>query len=154
MARFVLVGGVNTATFYGGYLLLHPWMPYFAAYTLAFLLSMTGSFFLNAHFTYRTRPTWRKFLFFPLTQATNYGVQSAGLVALVGWCGLQTRIAPLLAAVLAIPFTYVVSRRVLVPRGGTPGREPPPGGEPSPGAAVTAPGGAPPPPGPAPPPAP
>ncbi|WP_367824827.1 GtrA family protein [Streptomyces sp. LMG1-1-1.1] len=114
--RFALVGGVNTGTFFGCYLILHPWMPYFAAYSLAFLLSMIGSFFLNTYFTYRTRPTWKKFALFPLTNVTNYLVQSVGLYALVTWAGMDDRIAPLVAAVVAIPFTYLVSRRILVPR--------------------------------------
>ncbi|RSS81089.1 GtrA family protein [Streptomyces sp. WAC06614] len=115
VVRFALVGGVNTATFFGIYLLLHPWMPYFAAYTLAFVLSMVGSFFMNTYFTYRTRPTWKKFLLFPLTNVTNYVIQSVGLYALVTWAGLGTRIAPLVAAVVAIPFTFLLSRRILVP---------------------------------------
>ncbi|MGW6539806.1 GtrA family protein [Streptomyces sp. NPDC055051] len=114
--RFGVVGGINTGTFFGCYLLLHPWMPYFAAYTLAFLLSMVGSFFLNTYFTYRTRPTWKKFALFPLTNVTNYVVQSAGLYALVTWAGMDDRIAPLVAAVVAVPFTYVISRRILVSR--------------------------------------
>lgn len=118
--RFGVVGGINTGTFFGCYLLLHPWMPYFAAYTLAFLLSMVGSFFLNTYFTYRTRPTWKKFALFPLTNVTNYVVQSAGLYALVTWAGMDDRIAPLVAAVVAIPFTYVISRRILVSRGPAP----------------------------------
>lgn len=118
--RFGLVGGVNTGTFFGCYLLLHPWMPYFAAYSLAFVLSMIGSFFLNTYFTYRTRPTWKKFALFPLTNVTNYLVQSVGLYALVTWAGMDDRIAPLVAAVVAIPFTYVISQRILVP--GTPDR--------------------------------
>ncbi|WP_424213804.1 GtrA family protein [Streptomyces sp. BI20] len=113
--RFGLVGGVNTLTFYGIYLLLHPWMPYFVAYTLAFLLSMVGSFFMNTYFTYRTRPTWRKFLFFPLTNVTNFVIQSVGLWALVTWAHMDSRIAPLVAAVVAIPFTFVLSRKILVP---------------------------------------
>ncbi|MFF5280358.1 MULTISPECIES: GtrA family protein [Streptomyces] len=115
--RFALVGGVNTGTFFGCYLLLHPWMPYFAAYSLAFLLSMIGSFFLNTYFTYRTRPTWKKFALFPLTNVTNYLVQSVGLYVLVTWAGMDDRIAPLVAAVVAIPFTYLISQRILVPRG-------------------------------------
>ncbi|MEU5216002.1 GtrA family protein [Streptomyces sp. NPDC020807] len=124
--RFALVGGVNTGTFFGCYLLLHPWMPYFAAYSLAFLLSMVGSFFLNTYFTYRTRPTWKKFALFPLTNVTNYLVQSVGLYALVTWAGMDDRIAPLVAAVVAIPFTYLISRRILVPRGAR--RDPVPSG--------------------------
>ncbi|MFI9207353.1 MULTISPECIES: GtrA family protein [unclassified Streptomyces] len=125
--RFALVGGVNTGTFFGCYLLLHPWMPYFAAYSLAFLLSMIGSFFLNTYFTYRTRPTWKKFALFPLTNVTNYLVQSVGLYALVTWAGMDDRIAPLVAAVVAIPFTYLISQRILVPRKPTDGPDGPEG---------------------------
>ncbi|MGP8301463.1 GtrA family protein [Streptomyces inhibens] len=113
--RFAAVGGVNTATFYACYLPLHRLLPYFAAYTAGFVTSMVCSFFLNTCFTYRTRPTWKKFLLFPLTQVTNYGVQSVGLVALVSWCGMNSTVAPLAAALGAIPFTYLVSRRILRP---------------------------------------
>ncbi|MFH8589501.1 GtrA family protein [Streptomyces celluloflavus] len=131
LARFAAVGGVNTVTFYLCYLPLHRVLPYFAAYTAGFLVSLTGSFFLNTYFTYRTRPSWRKFLLFPLTQVTNYAVQSAGLVALVSWCGLNSTVAPLLAALLAIPFTYLVSRRILLPGHRTAAADAPgPGGSP------------------------
>ncbi|KUL35649.1 sugar transferase [Streptomyces sp. NRRL F-4489] len=115
VARFTLVGVVNTAVFYACYLPLHRALPYFAAYSAAFAVSLTGSFFLNTYFTYRTRPSWRKFLLFPLTQATNYAVQSAGLVALVSWLGMDSRAAPLAAALLALPVTFAVSRRILRP---------------------------------------
>ncbi|MFG3119243.1 GtrA family protein [Streptomyces sp. NPDC048197] len=113
--RFAAVGGVNTATFYACYLPLHRLLPYFAAYSLAFALSMAGSFLLNTYFTYRTRPTWKKFALFPLTQVTNYGMQSAGLVALVGWCGMNSTLAPLAAAAFALPAGYLVTRRILRP---------------------------------------
>lgn len=126
IVRFAAVGGVNTLTFSACYLALHHLLPYFAAYTAAFATSMTGSFFLHTYVTYRTRPTWTKFLLFPLTQVTNYGVQSAGLVALVGWCRMSTTVAPLVAALCALPVSYLLSRRILRP----PARNPPcaPGG--------------------------
>ncbi|MFE3584382.1 GtrA family protein [Streptomyces vinaceus] len=124
--RFGLVGAVNTGTFFVIYLLLHPWMPYFLAYTLAFLLAMVGSFFMNTYFTYRTKPTWKKFLLFPLTNITNYVIQSVGLYALVTWAGLDTRIAPLVAAIVAIPFTYLLSRKILVPGTAAAAEEPEP----------------------------
>ncbi|MGD3110439.1 GtrA family protein [Streptomyces sp. YGL11-2] len=115
VVRFTVVGGINTVTFYACYLPLHRLLPYFAAYTAAFVLSLVGSFLLNTYFTYRTRPTWKKFLLFPLTQVTNYAVQSAGLVVLVSWLGMSSTVAPLVAALLAIPATFVVSRRILRP---------------------------------------
>lgn len=44
IVTFALVGVVNTATYYGLYLLFLNWLPYLAAHILAFTLSMTGSF--------------------------------------------------------------------------------------------------------------
>jgi putative flippase GtrA len=115
LVRFGLVGAVNTGVFSGIYLALHPHLPYFLAFTIAFALAMTGSFFLNSYVTYRTRPTWRKFLLFPLTYLVNYVVTSVGVLILVNGLHVATRIAPLIAAVAAIPFTFLLSRRILLP---------------------------------------
>ncbi|MFJ8789182.1 GtrA family protein [Streptomyces sp. NPDC102462] len=116
MATFAVVGVVNTGTYYGLYLLFLMRLPYLFAHVLAFLLSMTGSFFLNARFTYRTRPTWRKFLLFPLTNATNFVITTAGVYVIVGVLHAGSRFAPLLASAAAIPVTFVVSRWVMLPR--------------------------------------
>jgi putative flippase GtrA len=114
--KFGVIGVINTGTFYALYLLLHSWLPYYPAYVIAFLISMVGSFFLNTYFTYRTKPTWRKFLLFPLTNLTNFVVTSVGVFVLVEWFQVDERIAPLLAAVVAIPVTFVLSRRILTHR--------------------------------------
>ncbi|MEU9981991.1 GtrA family protein [Streptomyces sp. NPDC050856] len=115
IVRFALVGVVNTATYYGFYLsFLALRLPYVAAHVVAFLLAMTGSFFLNCRFTYRTRPTWRKFLLFPLTNAANFVITTSGVWLLVDVVGFSSRYAPLLAAVAAIPVTFVVSRTIML----------------------------------------
>lgn len=114
MARFALVGVVNTGTYYGCYLVLLAWLPYIAAHVIAFALSMTGSFFLNCRFTYRTRPTWRKFLLFPLTNAANFVITTGGVYLLVDLAGFSSRYAPLAAAAAAIPITFVVSRTIML----------------------------------------
>ncbi|THA66068.1 GtrA family protein [Streptomyces sp. A0958] len=114
MARFVLVGAVNTATYYGCYLLLLHVLPYLAAHALAFALSMTGSFFLTSYVTYRTRPTWRKFLLFPLTNAANFAVTTGGVYLLVDVAGFSSRYAPPLAAAAAIPVTFALSRTIML----------------------------------------
>ncbi|MFH8474723.1 GtrA family protein [Streptomyces sp. NPDC018000] len=124
MARFALVGVVNTGTYYGCYLALLNWLPYIAAHALAFVLSMTGSFFLNSRFTYRTRPTWRKFLLFPLTNAANFVITTGGVYLLVDLAGFSSRYAPLVAAAAAIPITFVVSRTIMLrPENGVPAAE-------------------------------
>ena len=116
VARFALVGVVNTATYYGSYLLLVLALPYLAAHVLAFAVSMTGSFLLNCRFTYRTRPTWRKFVLFPLTVAANFTITTVGVFVLVELLSVDQRVAPLLAAVVAIPLTFLATRAVLVGR--------------------------------------
>ncbi|MER6226246.1 GtrA family protein [Streptomyces sp900105755] len=113
---FAVVGVVNTATYYGLYLLFLRSLPYLAAHILAFFLSMIGSFFLNAKFTYRTRPTWRKFLLFPLTNATNFVITTVGVYVIVDVLHAGSRFAPLMASAAAIPVTFVVSRWVMLQR--------------------------------------
>lgn len=124
---FAVVGGINTMTYYGLYLLFLVRLPYLPAHVLAFAVSMTGSFFLNARFTYRTRPTWRKFMLFPLTTATNFVVTTAGVYVVVGVLHAGSRLAPLLASAAAVPVTFVVSRAIMLAparRGGGPGGVP------------------------------
>ncbi|MEU2717451.1 GtrA family protein [Streptomyces sp. NPDC007205] len=113
---FALVGVINTAAYYCLYLVFLTWLPYLAAHVLAFALSMVGSFFLNARFTYRTRPTWRKFLLFPLTNVTNFLITTVGVYVIVDVLHAGSRFAPLLASAAAIPVTFVVSRWVMLPR--------------------------------------
>ncbi|AGS68462.1 GtrA family protein [Streptomyces collinus] len=115
LLTFAVVGVVNTAVYYCLYLLFLAGLPYLAAHVLAFLLSMVGSFFLNARFTYRTRPTWRKFLLFPLTNVTNFLITTAGVYVIVDVLHAGSRFAPLLASAAAVPVTFVVSRRVMLP---------------------------------------
>ncbi|MFF3244384.1 GtrA family protein [Streptomyces sp. NPDC002870] len=114
LVRFALVGVVNTGTYYGLYLALLTWLPYVAAHVVAFALSMVGSFFLTSYFTYRTRPTWRKFLLFPLTNAANFVVTTSGVYLLVDVLHFGSRYAPLIAAAAAIPITFVVSRTIML----------------------------------------
>ncbi|MFF2523644.1 GtrA family protein [Streptomyces liangshanensis] len=114
LVRFALVGVVNTGTYYALYLLLLTRLPYVAAHVSAFTLSMVGSFFLNSHFTYRTRPTLRKFLLFPLTNAANFVITTSGVYVLVDVLRLSSRYAPLAAAGAAVPITFVVSRAIML----------------------------------------
>ncbi|MEU0371125.1 GtrA family protein [Streptomyces sp. NPDC006283] len=133
MVRFALVGVVNTGTYYGLYLALLTVLPYVAAHVVAFVLSMIGSFFLTSYFTYRTRPTWRKFLLFPLTNAANFVVTTCGVYLLVDVLHFGSRYAPLIAAAAAIPITFVVSRTIMLrPDHRTPVPDPVPAPAPAP----------------------
>jgi putative flippase GtrA len=114
VVRFSIVGVVNTATYYATYLLLREPIGYLAAHVIGFAVSTVGSFLLNTYVTYRTRPTWRKFVLFPLTVAGNFVVTTVGVALLVEVGGVDQRIAPLLAALVAIPVTFVATRYLLL----------------------------------------
>lgn len=116
LLRFGVVGVLNTAVYYSLYLVFKLVMPYLVAHVIAFALAMVGSYFLNCYFTFRTRPTLRKFLLFPLSNLTNFVVSTAGLYVLVHWLSMSQQLAPLLAAAAAIPVTFLVARFVLVER--------------------------------------
>ncbi|MBB5953613.1 putative flippase GtrA [Saccharothrix tamanrassetensis] len=116
IVRFGLVGVLNTGVYYGLYLLLRQIVPYLAAHVAAFLLAMVGSYFLNCYFTFRTKPSLRTFLLFPLSNVTNFVVTTTGLYVLVTWLRVDQGIAPLLASAVAIPFTFIVAQLVLLGR--------------------------------------
>jgi putative flippase GtrA len=116
VVRFGLVGVLNTAVYYGLYLSLRTVTPYLAAHLVAFGLAMIGSYFLNCHFTFRTRPALRTFLLFPLSNATNLTVSTGGLYLLVSGLDVDQRVAPLLASAAAVPCTFLVAQSVLIGR--------------------------------------
>lgn len=116
VVRFAVVGVANTVTYYVTYLVLVRVLPYLVAHVIAFAVAMVGSFLLNCRFTYRTRPTWRKLLLYPLTVAANFVITTVGVGLLVELVGMDERVAPLVAAVAAIPLTFLATRSVLLGR--------------------------------------
>ena len=123
LLRFGAVGVINTGIYYGCYLLLRTAIPYVVAHLCASAVAMVCSYFLNCLITFRTPPRWRTFLLFPLSNAANVLVTTAGLPVAVQWFNLDERIAPLPVALTAIPITYVVAHTVMVGGLGNPDRE-------------------------------
>lgn len=117
IARFGIVGAVNTGVHFVVYLAVQTVLPYMVAHLLAFAVAMVGSYFLNCRFTFRVKPTLRGFLLFPLSNLTNLAVSTAGLYVLVEFFGVPQWVAPLPTAALAIPITFLVAQFVLVGRG-------------------------------------
>lgn len=112
--RFVVVGFINTANYYLLYLIfIFLNAAYIISHSIAFLISMIGSFYLNCYFTYKTKPSIKKFFQFPLTYVVNYTVSTLSLFILIDLLNLNELIAPLIASAIPIPFTYLVSRWIL-----------------------------------------
>ena len=114
--RFGIVGVANTLNYYVLYLLFFYAfsLSYMASHLLAFVISMVGSFYLNCFFTYRVRPTLKKFFQFPITYVVNVTVSSLALFILVDFLHFNETISPLIAQGLTIPATFIISKKVLV----------------------------------------
>ncbi|EJO5349482.1 YfhO family protein [Clostridium botulinum] len=112
--RFGIIGIINTVHYYIWYLLfLHINIPYVISHTIAFTLSMIGSYFLNCYFTFKTKPTLIKFIKYPLTTLANYLISTFSLILLVNFFHIKSSIAVLWAAILPIPITFLVTKHVL-----------------------------------------
>lgn len=112
LVRYGLVGVANAATYYAAYLLAHPRAGYLLAHVLGLGVAMVVSFFLNCRFTFRVRPTWLRFLLYPASQSVNIVATTVGVVALVT-LGTDERLAPLLAAALALPVSFLAARLLI-----------------------------------------
>lgn len=112
---FAIVGVINTATYYSFYLvgLKALGLAYMIAHFSAVILSMVISFFLNSYITYKVKPTWKKFLMYPITQLVNIVVTAILLYILVDGLHVNSTIAPIGALIITVPVTFVVTGKVL-----------------------------------------
>jgi putative flippase GtrA len=112
-SRFLVSGAINTIASYALYLLLLIWLPYLAAYTIAYVAGIASSYLLMTKFVFRTPPKVATAIRFPLVYVVQYAVGSAVVVVLVEWANVRASIAAIVAIVVSIPFTYLTSRFLL-----------------------------------------
>ncbi|HEK6060956.1 TPA: flippase GtxA [Staphylococcus aureus] len=113
--KFIIVGGINTLNYYVVYLLLLKLLhiEYMISHITGFLVAFMISYYLNCYFVYRVKPTWRKFISFPITQIVNVSLQTVLLYVFVSWLNLPAEIAPFAGLVITIPITFVLSKWTL-----------------------------------------
>ncbi|HDF4686805.1 TPA: flippase GtxA [Staphylococcus aureus] len=113
--KFIIVGGINTLNYYVVYLLLLKLLhiEYMISHITGFLVAFVISYYLNCYFVYRVKPTWKKFISFPITQIVNVSLQTVLLYVFVSWLNLPAEIAPFAGLVITIPITFVLSKWIL-----------------------------------------
>ncbi|MGT0298778.1 flippase GtxA [Staphylococcus aureus] len=113
--KFIIVGGINTLNYYVVYLLLLKLLhiEYMISHITGFLVAFVISYYLNCYFVYRVKPTWRKFISFPITQIVNVSLQTVLLYVFVSWLNLPAEIAPFAGLVITIPITFVLLSCIL-----------------------------------------
>lgn len=108
--RFVFIGIINTLTHNGVYIVLLNFLPYLGANTIAFILSTIISFFLNCYFTFKVKPTLKKFIIFPISCLPNFVIQSTGITILIEYIKISKTYAAFCASIIAIPITFILMR--------------------------------------------
>ncbi|HCG2296297.1 TPA: flippase GtxA [Staphylococcus aureus] len=113
--KFIIVGGINTLNYYVVYLLLLKLLhiEYMISHITGFIVAFVISYYLNCYFVYRVKPTWRKFISFPITQIVNISLQTVLLYVFVSWLNLPVEIAPFAGLIITIPITFILSKWIL-----------------------------------------
>ncbi len=113
--RFILTGGLNTFDYYLVYLILFQNIDlnYLTAHIIAFLTSAFISFFVTTKYTFKETITLKKFIMFPLTFLPNLIISILFTVLLVDFNILSETYASLMAMFLAIPVTFLVSKKII-----------------------------------------
>ncbi|HHQ4984129.1 TPA: flippase GtxA [Staphylococcus aureus] len=113
--KFIIVGGINTLNYYVVYLLLLKLLhiEYMISHITGFIVAFVISYYLNCYFVYRVKPTWRKFISFPITQLVNVSLQTVLLYVFVSWLNLPVEIAPFAGLIITIPITFILSKWIL-----------------------------------------
>ncbi|HBC4380711.1 flippase GtxA [Staphylococcus aureus] len=113
--KFIIVGGINTLNYYVVYLLLLKLLhiEYMISHITGFIVAFVISYYLNCYFVYRVKPTWRKFISFPITQIVNVSLQTVLLYVFVSWLNLPAEIAPFAGLIITIPITFILSKWIL-----------------------------------------
>ena len=111
--RFLFLNGINTLAGYLIYAFLLLFLPYLAAYSVVYVISIFFSYLLNSRFVFKQGLGWNKAIRYPLVYLTQYLLGTLLLYVFVQKLMIDTLIAPGLVVLLSLPVTYFLSRRIL-----------------------------------------
>ena len=120
---FALVGGGRTAISLGIYLAGCFFLPYWLAFTIAFVIGITFSAFANAKYVFYTRMTVGTALRYAVVYVLNYSLSLLLLFAIVEGFGVATQLAPIPVLAIMFPINFVAERIALRGRSPRPADE-------------------------------
>ncbi len=115
--RFVQVGILNTVGNYLIYLALNLVMPYVFAYSIAFVIGVLTSAWLNSRYSFATRLTGRNLLRFFVVYLINFALSLQLLIVFVEVIGINDLYAPLVVLAVFTPINFLCSKLALSGRG-------------------------------------
>ena len=117
-ARFLLVGGANTALSYGIYLLLLLVVDYRIAYTIAYVAGLVSGYLMHARMVFDALPGVRSLAAYLVTYASMYLLSLFVLYVAVARLGIPKPLGMLAALAVTVPLSFLLMRRGFRPAGG------------------------------------
>ena len=117
--RFLLTGGLNTFITYALYLTLLSVFPYTWAYSISYICGIVFAFVMSRFFVFKEHQGIKSILFFPLVYVAQYMLGMFVVWFWVRQLALPESLATLVAIILSLPMTYVLTKLVLVKSGPT-----------------------------------
>ncbi|MCC2957033.1 GtrA family protein [Massilia sp. IC2-477] len=114
VVRFLLAGGLNTLLTYVLYLVLLNAFSYKTSYAITYVAGLVIAYLLNRLFVFNSHRGAASALLLPLVYLFQYLIGAGIVYAWVELIGQDERVAPLIAVVVTIPLTYVLSRTIFV----------------------------------------
>ncbi|MGF6113685.1 GtrA family protein [Pseudomonas frederiksbergensis] len=112
IARFLLSGGLNTALTYAIYLLVLLFLPYKTSYTISYISGIGIAYALNRFFVFKGHQGIKSVALLPLVYLVQYLCSLLILWVWVEQLGYDQRIAPLIAIIITIPLTFILSKLI------------------------------------------
>jgi len=109
--RFAVNGCLSSAIHYGIYCLLLLWVNENVAYVTGYIVSFISNFFLTSYFTFRTKPTLKRFIGFSGSHAVNFGLHIV-LFNVTLQLGVHRLIAPFIVMGIAMIVQFTILRFV------------------------------------------
>jgi putative flippase GtrA len=113
VARFGLVGFINTLASYALFVGLERLMPWWPAYAIAFVAGVALSYWLNTGVVFRVQRSWSSALRFPLVYVVQFVVATIVMAALIEGMGVAPAIAALVTLAITVPVTFFAMRWTL-----------------------------------------
>ena len=110
--RFGVVGTTAMLIHYGIYYVLLPYMNMNIAYSIGYFLSFLCNFMMSSYFTFKVKPSFKKFIRFACSHGINYFVY-LGLFNFFYWIGVPEKLAPLPVYLIAVPISFLLVRFAL-----------------------------------------
>ena len=110
---FIIIGIINTINYNVLYLIGLLFTHYMISNIIAYIISLTISFFLNTKYTFKVKPTLIRFIKFPITGLATFITQTLGIFILVDIINVDKKISGFLASLIAIPITFIVMKYIL-----------------------------------------